>query len=71
MSTSAVDLQGLAVHDLLAPEDYLLRKAVIKLLEVKDSDVRICDVEQSRDDEDGNGAGSQHAAYDDGAHHPP
>jgi transketolase len=49
MSTSAVDLQGLAVHDLLAPEDYLLRKAVIKLLEVKDSDVRICDVEQSRD----------------------
>jgi transketolase len=49
MSSSAVDLPGLAVHDLLAPEEYLLRKAVIKLLEVKDSDVRICDVEQSRD----------------------
>ncbi len=49
MSTSAVDLPGLAVHDLLAPEDYLIRKAVIKLLQVKDSDVRICNVEQSRD----------------------
>src|SRR4051794_8758106 len=49
MSTSAVDLPGLAVHDLLAPEEYLLRKAILKLLQVKDSDVRICDVEQSRD----------------------
>jgi len=49
MSTSAVELSGLAVHDLLAPEEFLLRKAIIKLLEVKDSDIRICDVEQSRD----------------------
>src|SRR4051794_41929579 len=48
-SSTALEQASLAVHDLLAPEEFLLRKAILKLLEVKDSDVRILDVEQCRD----------------------
>jgi transketolase len=48
-SSTALEQANLAVHDLLAPEEFLLRKAILKLLEVKDSDVRILDVEQCRD----------------------
>jgi len=47
-SSAALEQSGLAVHDLLAPEEFLIRKAILKLLEVKDSDVRILDVEQCR-----------------------
>ncbi len=48
-SSAALEQPGLAVHDLLAPEEFLVRKAILKLLEVKDCDVRILDVEQCRD----------------------
>jgi transketolase len=37
------------VHDLLVSDRFFLRKAVLKLLEIKDSDVRILNIEQSRD----------------------
>jgi transketolase len=47
-SSAALEQPGLAVHDLLAPEEFLIRKAILKLLEVKDSDVRILDVEQCK-----------------------
>lgn len=48
-TTTAIETTGLAVHDMMAPEGFLLRKAILKLLEVKDSDIRILDVEQARD----------------------
>ncbi len=40
---------GFTLHDSLASEEVLLRKAIIKLLEIKDSDVRILNIEQCRD----------------------
>jgi transketolase len=46
---TALDQRGASMQDLLASEAYLLRKAILKLLEVKDSDIRILNVQQCRD----------------------
>jgi transketolase len=40
---------GLTLQDTIASEIVLLRKAILKLLEIKDSDIRILNFEQSRD----------------------
>jgi len=39
----------LNLQDTIASETVLLRKAILKLLEIKDSDIRILNFEQSRD----------------------
>lgn len=50
MSASpTLDRIALTSHDVLARDEFLVRKAVLKLLEIKDSDVRILDIEQCRD----------------------
>ena len=40
---------GLTLQDAIASEAILLRKAILKLLAIKDSDIRILNFEQSRD----------------------
>ncbi len=40
---------GLTLQDAIASETILLRKAILKLLAIKDSDIRILNFEQSRD----------------------
>ncbi|HEY6988678.1 MAG TPA: transketolase, partial [Bryobacteraceae bacterium] len=40
---------ALSLQDTIASEAVLLRKAILKLLEIKDSDIRILNFEQSRD----------------------
>jgi transketolase len=40
---------GLALQDSIASDTLLLRKAILKLLEIKDSDIRILNLEQCRD----------------------
>ncbi|MEP6716368.1 MAG: transketolase C-terminal domain-containing protein [Terriglobia bacterium] len=47
MSQSAATLQR--TPELIGPEDFLLRQGILRLLAVKDSDIRLLTLEQSRD----------------------
>jgi transketolase len=49
VSPVASEQVGLTLQDAIASEAVLLRKAILKLLEIKDSDIRILNFEQSRD----------------------
>src|ERR1700688_3001753 len=40
--------RSIATRDLAGPEDYLLRQGILKLLAIKDSDIRLLTLEQSR-----------------------
>jgi transketolase len=48
-TSTALHPHGASIEDLLAPEPFLLRKAILKLLELKDSDIRILNIQQCRD----------------------
>lgn len=50
MSAATVwEQSSAAAHDWMASEGFLLRKGILKLLEIKDSDIRILNLQQCRD----------------------
>ena len=49
ISSRPAEQQAATTHDFLARPDFFERKAILKLLEIKDCDVRILNLEQCRD----------------------